>query len=169
MPIFFQLFIQPSKLRCADFLRLLCGHHSLRLQKRDKTTSRNLSKTVLIDCSKLQYKGKPACSFRGNSNGNFSGARLERPCEGGGSSVAGIAHSVLRVSEVRVRLMSLSQIHQFSLVLWNVFLDRYLCETGSLSVDFSLKIVISQVFAVPSCSGGCSRGLHPSFVEFVSV
>ena len=77
--------------------------------------------------------------------------------------------SVSGVLEVRVRLMSLSSIYQFSLILWNVFLDRYLCETGFLSIDFSLKMIISQVFAGPSSSGGCSCGRHPSFVEFVSV
>ena len=89
--------------------------------------------------------------------------------EGRGSSGAGIAHSVSGVLEVRVRLMSLSQMYQFSLVLWNVFLDRHHCETGFLLVDFSLKIVISQDFAAPSSSGGCSCGRHSSVVEFVSV
>ena len=81
----------------------------------------------------------------------------------------GSPSSVSGVLEVRVRLMSLSQIYQSSLVFWNVFLDRYLCETGFLSVDFSLKFVILQVFAAPSSSGGCSCGRHPSVVEFVSV
>ena len=77
--------------------------------------------------------------------------------------------SVSGVLEVRVRLMSLPQIYQLSLVIWNVFHDRYLPEIAFFLCKFSLKVNVSQVFAAPSSLWWLFVRTSLFSVEFVSV